>query len=138
MVGMLLSKVVVDVYSRFYRWTLECIVNILFWGLTDLSDCLRSRKRILVSGLMFGYAVSFHSGLCFLQERFPSPTSVHMAPSSDTLLITTIASCTRGECLILNAGMCESLVTVSTWSLIRVWQRPVWKINQTECFCCSC
>lgn len=117
MVGMLLSKVVVDVYSRFYYCTLACIVNILFWGLTDLSDCLRSSKRIPVSGLtlMFGYAVSFHSGLCFLQERFPSPTSVHMAPSSDTLLIITIASCTRGECLILNAGMCESLVTLSTW-----------------------
>lgn len=103
-------------HEEFYYCILVCLVNILLRGLTDhLRLFLRQVKRIPVSGLMLCYAVSFHSGLCLLQKRFPSPASVHMAPSSDTLLITTIASYTRGECLILNAGMCESLITLAMW-----------------------
>lgn len=74
-------------------------------------------KRISFSGLMLRYAASFSSGLCLLQKRFPSSTLVRTAPSADTLLITTLASCTRGECLISNAGRCESLVTLATREL---------------------
>lgn len=54
--------------------------------------------------LMIYFNVCVCSGLSFLPKHSPSSTSVLMAPSADTLLITTLACCTRGECLISKAA----------------------------------